>query len=139
MWPFLPPVIAAIIAQILKLVAEVRRGTFSWHALKDYGGMPSAHSAFVAGLATELYITDGPWSGVFAVGIVLALLTIRDATGYRQQLSQHARLLNTLASREQAGLSPLPALKEKIGHRPIEACVGAVVGIAVVLLLNLWY
>jgi len=133
MWSLLPPLIAGIVAQLIKFVMEAGRGKFSWHQLTNYGGMPSAHSAFVVGLATEVFLLNGPQSTTFAITVILALIIIRDATGYRQEISEHAKAINRLAEAADHQAQILPHLKEKIGHRPLEALVGGLIGIAVVL------
>lgn len=129
------PLIAAIIAQIIKLIIDAKRGKFSWSDLNSYGGMPSSHAALVVSLAAMIGYSIGWSSAPFAIALVLALLTIRDAGGFRRVLGVHAEELNQL-TQNLTHIQPTdyPYLKERIGHTPLQLFVGSLVGLMVTCL-----
>ncbi|MBI5621942.1 divergent PAP2 family protein [Candidatus Falkowbacteria bacterium] len=134
-WTFLLPIIAGIVAQLIKIIIELARGTFSWHVVKKYGGMPSAHAAFIFGLLTEVAITDGLASTTFAIALIVTILIIRDATGYRRDMDKHARAINTLSALlPTAQQTRLDHFDDTIGHTPWQAAAGALVGILTIII-----
>ena len=142
------PLWAALASIVLAQAAKVPLHWFSsgrWDPARcvGTGGMPSSHSAGVSSLAAAVGMTEGFSSSVFAVAVLVGVITMYDAAGIRRHAGLHAaflnRLIRTLTSSqpsqlpEQAG----PMLKERLGHRPIEVAAGAVFGIAVSVLLHL--
>lgn len=130
------PVVAGIITQSIKFVLDLaHRGRSvhsAWTIFWSYGGMPSAHSAFIVSLTTAVGLWEGVMSPIFAVCFVLCVIIIRDAVGIRQALSRHGIVLNRLIrdlpnDRERA----YPHLAERLGHTSAEAVVGGLLGIAV--------
>ncbi len=94
------------------------------------GGMPSAHSTFVIALATAMWLKYGPWSDEFMICLVFSIIIIYDAMNVRYQAGLHARVLNRLTPNDGE------TLNESMGHTPLEALVGGIIGFltAVVLL-----
>lgn len=134
------PLIAATLTQVIKFIIQGVKGEFRWSALQEYGGMPSAHTAFVISLDTVIWQQEGWASPAFAVAAIFSLLIIRDAIGLRQYLSEHGRILNML-------IRELPAkeerkfpshLVERMGHTPLQAFVGGCIGLIIGLLLYSW-
>lgn len=120
------------IAQIVKVPLEyLHTRKWNWALLLRTGGMPSSHSALVAGVAHGIGLYEGFSSAVFAVAFVLAVIVIYDATGIRRQAGKHARLLNAMIEDLAAG-NPLKeeVLLEFLGHTPLEAVAGTLLGIA---------
>lgn len=129
------PLVAGISAQILKLIIDAFKGKFTWGDLTSYGGMPSAHTAFVISLAAAVGYFEGWESTYFAITVVLAILVISNATGMRRQLGKHAKTLNKhFAQLTGEQNHQFEHLTERLGHRPVEILGGAVVGIVVPLL-----
>lgn len=130
------PILAYFIAQGCKLAFDGIRGNLDvWHMWSAYGGMPSAHSAFVVSLATFIGMSQGFTSATFAVVAVFAILTIRDAMGFRRQLDSHAKILNQLRTKlSDKEKQEFPELNEHIGHTPMQVFVGSVFGFAIALL-----
>ena len=131
------PLVAGVGAQLVKFIIQILRGEFAWARLQEYGGMPSAHTAFVVSLTTAVGLHEGWDSAAFAIAFIFALLIIRDAIGLRQFLSQHGRILNML-------IKDLPdnveakyphKLEERFGHTPFQALVGGIIGLTVALVL----
>ena len=92
------------------------------------GGMPSAHSAFVAALTISVGLVEGWDSGAFTVSVVLAAIVVFDALRLRRTVDRHSHLL-----RELVALLPEdrrtfnPAV---VGHSGGEVMAGVVVGAA---------
>lgn len=130
------PIASYFVAQGVKLAFDGVRGNLDiWHMWSAYGGMPSAHSAFVISLATFVGLTEGFATTPFAIVAVFAILTIRDAMGFRRQLDSHAKMINQLRNRlPENEKNRYPELIEQIGHTPMEVFVGCLFGIGVALL-----
>ena len=104
----------------------------NWRRLIDTGGLPSAHSAFVCGLATGVARVEGVQSSLFAACAVFATVVMYDAVSLRREAGKHADILNELLllSFIQDAFKEREALKELLGHTPLEVLAGAALGIA---------
>jgi uncharacterized protein len=126
-------IIAWLIAQIIKVpLTYITTGRWNWALLASPGGMPSSHSALVAGAAHTIGLSQGFDSPLFAIAMVLAIVVIYDATGIRRQAGRHARIINKMISGLSSG-NPLKQeqLREVLGHTPLEALAGTLLGIGV--------
>lgn len=127
------------IAQIGKTLYElIRLRKINFSRLVSSGGMPSAHSALVTGLATATGRLDGIGSSTFAITVVLAAIVMYDAAGVRRAVSIQARILNQMMEEAYQG-HPMAdkRLRELIGHTPFQVLVGALIGILIGLLLTM--
>ena len=103
---------------------------FNFKRIMGAGGMPSSHSAVVAGLATLVGKYQGVDTPIFAVALILAFVVMYDACGVRRAAGKQASLLNKIVNTP--GLSMLQVqekLVEVLGHTPKQVFVGAVIGI----------
>ena len=116
-------------AQILKvLFYPCKNRQFSFERFVGAGGMPSSHSSTVCGLTVAVGRVCGLSSPVFTVSLVMAFIVMYDATGVRRAAGEQARVLNRLLlERDKAGAQK--ALKEFLGHTPLEVLGGAVLGV----------
>jgi acid phosphatase family membrane protein YuiD len=74
---------------------------------------------------------------MFAVSIVLAILIITDAVGFRSYLGNHGKILNILVKdldEDEFLDKKYPKLLEKIGHTPLQVLIGSILGFSVSLL-----
>lgn len=134
--PLILALIAWAIAQIVKVPLEfLRSKRWNWALLFRSGGMPSSHSALVAGIALGVGLYEGFDSAAFALAFALAMVVIYDATGIRRQAGKHARIINQMITDLTSG-HPLKQeqLREVLGHTPMEAVMGTFLGIFVALL-----
>ena len=119
--------------QLFKFIYDlVKSKKFNFKRLMGAGGMPSSHSAVVAGLATLIGKYEGLNSAVFAVSLIMAFVVMYDACGVRRAAGKQAKLLNKLI--ETPGLSGVQVsekLVEVLGHTPFQVFVGAIIGIIV--------
>ncbi len=149
----LPPVVAWAIAQVAKVaLSSIRQRRLNLRVLADPGGMPSSHSAIVMGLTTAIGHHGGLTSPSFAIAIIFSFVVMYDAAGVRRAAGRQAAVLNRAGVRRAAGrqaavLNRLVQdlvhmrgmqemeLRELLGHTPFEVLVGAVLGVAVGLIL----
>ena len=128
------PILVGFLTQIIKLTIDGIPNNLNWqHIYKDYGGMPSSHTAFVASLATVIFLREGLDSAAFAVALVLSLVVIRDAVGCRREIGHNAVLTNNLA-KEVFPENPEILVHERIGHNISEVIAGLMVGIGLSVL-----
>jgi acid phosphatase family membrane protein YuiD len=128
-------VIAWALAQIIKVPLEFFfTKKWNWSLLLHAGGMPSSHSALVSAACLAAGLFMGFDSSEFAISFVLAMVVIYDATGIRRQAGEHAEIINAMI-RDLATGHPLKTrqLREVLGHTPLEALAGTLLGIAVAL------
>ncbi|HEY9822291.1 MAG TPA: divergent PAP2 family protein [Candidatus Sericytochromatia bacterium] len=126
-------IIACLVAQLCKLFVELTKNRkFNLRSLVTTGGMPSAHSAFVAALAAGVGQTVGWSSPEFAIALIFAVIVMYDAAGVRQAAGKQARILNQiideLFSEKEFNED---RLKELLGHTPFQVIVGLMLGIAI--------
>jgi hypothetical protein len=134
----LSPIIAFVLAQMIKVTLRSRKHKLTWHDFVDYSDMPSSHTAIVVALAVITGLKSGLASPFFAVSFVLAAVVISDAIGLRNYLGAHGQELNILVEdlKEDEFLDRrYPKQTEHVGHTPLQVLVGALVGAAVSLVM----
>lgn len=125
-------------AQASKMVLDAVKGEFTAERLAGGGGMPSAHSATVTGLAAATGIVYGGAGFAFPMALFFAIIVIYDAMGVRYETGQQAKALNRLRRRdlaEQKDPVMEQELKEKMGHTLPEIVAGCIVGIVIAALV----
>ena len=127
------------LAQLIKVpwnFFSTRR--WDWVLLLRAGGMPSSHSALVASVAHAAGLFVGFASPIFALALTMAVIVIYDATGIRRQAGKHAEYINRFIRDRLKGVdSKEHQLREMLGHTPLEALAGTLLGIAVAQVL--WF
>ena len=121
-------------------IAQILKGITGVFKLKKFtvveflfgtGGMPSSHTAAVLALATSAAMSFGLNSAAFAISALLAMIVVRDATGMRHEVGKHAKTLNMILEEHKRDDTPYEALKELVGHTPLQVFFGALLGIVV--------
>lgn len=136
-----PLVIAALswlTAGVLKVFVELRvNKKLNLSRIVGAGGMPSSHTATVVSLAIALGHYNGLSSSEFALAAIFAIIVIHDAVGVRLETGKQAKVLNTMMFESEAfkDLDFEKQLKEYVGHTPLQALAGAVIGIIVSVLM----
>ncbi len=118
-------------AQILKLpFGYLKEGRWNWGLLLSAGGMPSSHSALMVATTHATGLFAGFDSAVFAVTFAMTMIVVYDATGVRRQAGIQAQHINTIIEELLAG-HPISQehLREVLGHTPLEALGGIVLGV----------
>jgi len=121
------------LAQAIKVPLEFfQTHKWNWVLLLRAGGMPSSHSALVASAAHYIGLRWGFGAPLFGLAFILAIIVIYDATGIRRQAGKHAEIINKMITDLASG-HPLKEeqLREVLGHTPMEALAGTLLGIVV--------
>ena len=140
---FLIPILVGLITQGLKPLFNRK-----WYArlgdkgrkIPRYGGMPSAHTAFIFSLATVIGVVEGFGSAAFAIAAVLVIIVLDDALRMRIFLSRYGaalrRLIKKLPEPEQ---HLFPYLESRLGHKVPEVIVGAAIGVFLTFLILFFF
>ena len=126
-----------LVAQFIKFTSEiVRSRELDFTYFVSTGGMPSAHSASVCGLATKIGMDAGFHTPIFALGLWFALIVMFDAQSVRRAAGEQAKILNQIRDElKEHHHFPQEKLAELLGHTRLEVFAGAAVGITVGLLV----
>ena len=133
----LAPIVAWSICQVAKVtLSSVRQHRLNLRVLAETGGMPSSHTAIVMGMTTAVGKYSGVASAAFAIALIFSFVVMYDAAGLRRAAGRQAAVLNRLVEDlvHMRGVEE-QRLRELLGHTPVEVLVGAVIGIAVGLIL----
>ena len=135
---FLTPLVAGIGAQLLKLAFDRVHGNMTLSEMTShYGGMPSAHAAFVGSLTTIIGLRTGVDSAAFAIALIFSLITLRDAIGLRRIIGAQSKTLDTILAQNRQKTKEGSGLPHIVGHTPTQALVGALFGISVAVIAPL--
>lgn len=121
------------LAQAFKIPIDYfRTRHWNWASFFAAGGMPSSHSALVTSVALGAGLHHGFDSPVFAVAVAVAMVVVYDATGVRRQAGMQAQKINIMVEELLRG-HPIShqQLREVIGHTPLEAIGGVLLGLVV--------
>jgi uncharacterized protein len=127
-----------ILAQVLKIPIDLFQShRWNWALFFAAGGMPSSHSALMTSTAMAVGLHYGFDTPVFGLAVAIAMVVVYDATGIRRQAGMQAQKINILVEELLKG-HPISQdnLREVLGHTPLEALGGVLLGLAVAL--GLW-
>ena len=132
---------AGFLAQFLKalMISWKKKKSFRFKYVTFYGGMPSAHAAFLAALSTGVLIQEGLASASFAICIILSIIIIRDAFGFRMLLENQGMALKKMIKNNHEQYkdiendSRFKTIGYRVGHTIPEITVGGIFGILVTL------
>ncbi len=133
---------ACLLAQGLKVVTGLAiEGKVNYRTLFSTGGMPSAHSALVAALATGVGQTMGWASTEFAIACLFAVIVMYDAAGVRQAVGKQAKVINQIIDEvfQEHKQFNEERLKELLGHTPFQVLAGLSLGIAIAVLAGMMW
>lgn len=129
------PILSAIIAQGIKgLNRSIQERKIVWRSFFEWGGMPSSHSALVVSLSLILGFKEGFNSTIFILSLFFGGTVIADAIGVRLATEEQAKVINKILQKYPLDEDHDIILKESIGHTPIEAIAGAVLGLLISLI-----
>lgn len=127
------------VAQILKtLIYTLMTKRFEPERLVGSGGMPSSHSSTVCAMAAASGQIYGLGSFEFAVTVIIAIIVMHDAMGVRLETGKQAKLINEIVETFKTMNGKTLAeekLKEFVGHTPLQVLMGAILGIAIGILI----
>lgn len=136
---FVSAVIGWLVAQVLKtLIHFILTKKLVAERMVGSGGMPSSHSATVCALATATGIQHGGGGFEFAVTVMLAIIVMYDAMGVRRETGKQGQVLNEMLevfTNMGKQISAEAKLKEFVGHTPLQVLMGAILGIAIAVIV----
>lgn len=124
--------IAAIGAQVTSQAFKVIRPVFSGKLpdiskIADYGGMPSAHTAFITGVAAAIGFSEGWTSPMTALALVVAAILIYDIIKMRMAVDINLSMTKRLM--EKNGLEITEKIPQFKAHTLPEIIVGGIWGV----------
>lgn len=134
-------VTAWIVAQMFKVLISWRiTHRFDWKRFFGMGGMPSSHTAFFVAVAMMVALEEGMSSSVFAVAASVAMVVIYDAMGVRYQTGQQSKVINQILREFILNGKKLTEknMQELVGHTPLEVLFGAIIGLSVPIVYQLF-
>lgn len=136
---FISAITGWLVAQVLKTIIHIIvNKQFVAERLVGGGGMPSSHSATVCAMATAAGIQYGGGSFEFAIAAIFAIVVMYDAMGVRQETGKQGKVLNEMMeifTQMGKNIDAEKALKEFVGHTPLQVLMGAILGIAIAVLI----
>lgn len=128
-----------VIAQVLKFSLAAFRGNIDYRLMYTSGGMPSAHSAVVASMATTALLLDGSSSHIFGLTAIVAAIVMYDSFGVRRSSGDQAIAINKLfaaMTSQKFGPVGMIPVREMKGHKPLEVGLGALLGVVLAGIFN---
>lgn len=140
---FVTAALAWAVAQLTKTIIHLfLTKKFVAERMVGSGGMPSSHAATVCALATSTCYAYGADSFEFTIALFFAIVVMYDAIGVRRETGIQAKVLNSmLKTFEDMGrkeISTQDKLKEFVGHTPFQVVIGALLGILLAVLMNIF-
>jgi acid phosphatase family membrane protein YuiD len=129
---FLSACISFIITGILKIIFHfISEKKFDLKVMFKTGGMPSSHTAFVVSSSSAIYLLEGI-SNLFILSLVLTFIVVVDAVGLRRAVGKQAAIINNIIDEFMKSKKIKPErLYELLGHTPLQALIGFIIGIIV--------
>ncbi len=131
---------AAFLAQFIKVIVYIwTHKKINFKIFTTTGGMPSSHTAGVIALSTSVAIIEGTSSMLFAACLGFSLIVMQDAAGVRRAAGKTAATLNRLVDefvQKNQEVKPYAALKELLGHTPLEVFCGMILGIIIPFIVH---
>lgn len=123
-------------AQAIKFLWQLLRyKRLRFERLIGSGGFPSSHTSFVIATTTSIYLKTGA-SDLFVLSLVFSIVVMYDASGVRLEAGRQAQILNQIIEYFEKKNIPVviksnEALKELLGHTPIEVFGGLILGVLI--------
>jgi len=135
-----PAAVSAILAQFSAQAFKALRPILvgkspEFHRLSEYGGFPSAHTAFIAGVTSAIGFTQGFDSDLFAVAAVTAAILIYDILKQRRAIELTMRAAGMMLERD--GLAWPEKPPQFKAHTTAEVIGGGIWGVLVALIVCL--
>ena len=116
------------------IVAIKNRSLSGFRQLYLSGNMPSAHSATVMSMAAIVGLINGFDSALFGIAITFALVVMYDAVMVRRSVGEQGLAIQELI-KTSSGSKKVSIPRSAKGHTPLEVLVGAIIGVAVGLIV----
>lgn len=137
--PFIVPVLVGVISHLSKrLFNQAKYSDIKNQGMPipRYGGMPSAHAAFAASLATTVAMVESIYSGAFATSIIAYIFIVDDALRMRVFVGLHGDAIRALITKlPQDEQVKYPHVEPHLGHTWPEVVVGTIIGIIATVII----
>src|SRR3569623_2518615 len=121
-WVVVP--LAYLLAGVTKfLVNSLRSRRLAFDQI-GLGGLPSTHTAIASSPGWLLLLSGKVQTELFALAIALVAIVVIDAMDFRRKLERVHAILKQEFPNSQAA----QALRERVGHRPVEILAGLAEG-----------
>lgn len=133
--------VAWLIGQLVKLPGYyLLHRRWNWAIIFSPGGFPSSHSSLITATTLSIGLFHGFNNPLFGLAVAISMIVVYDATGVRRQAGLHAKMINQIVEQIFAG-QPVPQkqLREVLGHTPIEAIAGIILGILIALAVWIFF
>lgn len=140
---FIAFVLGWFFAQSGKIIGDIisKKRSLTLNELIDgftrSGGMPSGHTASFTGLTIFFGLRDGFTSAMFILALAMTIIVVYDAVNVRYAVGEQGKLLNIIAETDNNKKTNRMRVVE--GHTVPQVCVGAVLGILLGFLCNMWF
>jgi len=126
-------IIANFIAQTIKVpINYIKCKKWDLGLIFSTGGFPSSHTSTVTALTLRIGTDIGFGSPIFALSFIVAMITMIDASGLRQEVGRHSKTLNDLLQTLKMGeIIGFNELEELIGHTKLEVLGGIILGVLI--------
>lgn len=138
---FLSAVIATVVSQAVKFsLVSIKNRRFMYdYIFRDYGGMPSSHTAFFVGIFFAFYFTEGI-THLTILALLLTFITIRQVTGELWIFKRNDNIINQIIGELQKGKTKkIQHYASHFGHSLSQVAVGALIGFLVAVIVNRYY
>ncbi len=136
-------VVSWLTAQVIKIFTGLyqNKDLSLKKILFSTGGMPSSHSASVVSLTTAAGLWYGFGSGYFAIAATFSMIVMIDASGVRYETGKQSAFLNKVAKLIFSGQPEEmnTGFKELVGHTPLQVLMGALLGVALAIVMFFVY
>lgn len=100
------------------------------------GGMPSGHTASFVAVTAYLGMKYGFLSGIFGLAACTSIIVIFDAVNVRYAVGEQGKLLNAIMKNQKTDKRKVKVVE---GHTVPQVCIGAVLGVAIGIVIGMWF
>jgi len=134
--PYLVAVIAAIVAQTVKVVAFIiLEKRVNYRRFVETDGAPNMHSAALAALSLYVGFIDGIDSVLFSVSASMTALMSVDLWNVKRAASRHAEIIDLIFERIGESRGDLVKSRKVLSYTPVDVLSGVVLGMVTAMLM----
>jgi acid phosphatase family membrane protein YuiD len=136
---FIAAIVAGLSAQAIKVLTFLFiEKQVNYRRFVETDGAPNMHAAAFAALTTQVGITEGFTSIVFALALCVTVMASVDTWNVKRAASRQAELLVMLLDRISAARGESAQIvrsRKALSYTPVDVLAGTILGIAVTLVL----
>ena len=137
MYYFIAPIIGWLASGTIKYIFNYFRYKEKAKEHIGTGGFPSTHTTVITAPTALIGLKEGFTSPIFGLAVAVIIIVVMNATGLRKEVGKHAKILNTIASKERTNTEDSFIIqREKIGHSLVGIIGGLVLGVIIGIILE---